>query len=524
MLGQIPAYASYIALGCGAAPKTEISKIPTSYSISGSTVTVTISGGHTFKAGDNIVVQMNDSRVDGDKTIATATSTQLTFPANYTITALTAVNDAFPGTGYAEYTSASAHRLIVGDLVTTTGFTDTDFNNTNVAVYAIASSTTFIIAEAGTGTTSSGTLSTITPTVQAGAIISIDYSAKRSLDFEMVRVPITSRGLSIEDTIDTLVFGAESPTQDRLSVTEIGIYSAGTNNLSVGSQSNILHTFANYENWELHSLTSSAVSDYIGVLGKDQTGAVLALTSTDIAKFISSDDAIFENANRTTLLEKPRMYDSTLIVSGNMSSIDNIATSASAMTIGTDIVSGVPDYRHIHLLGQSYNFNQNSSSDEIRIAFSVLYKTVQTITNPDYLGIIVEFSSETETVNPKYARMKIRKTSADLASTHYFVETVSLANLEMSANFSWSAVDTVKIFCTALSGGSPSSNYYVALDAIRFQNVYDEDKNSSYGMSAYSVVGTTKTISATDYIVPIEKSLNNSSLIEYKFPITVSDI
>lgn len=535
MLGQIPSYASYLALGCGASPSTETSKTPTSYSISGSTVTVTISGGHTFKAGDNVVVQMNDSRVDGDKTIATVTSTQLTFPANYTIPALTAVNDAFPGTGYAEYTSASAHNLVVGDLITTTGFTDTDFNNTDVAVYAVTTSTKFLIVEAGTGTTSTGTLSTIKPTVQSGATISIDYSAKKSLDFEIVRVPITSRGLATENGIDVLVLGAESPTQDRLSITEIGLYSAGTNNLVTGSQSGVLHTFANYENWELHNTTSAIVTDFSGVLSTDN-GATIALTAANPATYISADSAIFENADRTSNLEKPRMYDSTLVLNGKLSyiqNVDNLTTMAYATGSG-NIGASIQDNRHVHLLGQTYSFDENSSSDEIRIAFSILYKAVAPAatptSDPSYIGIIVEFSSETETASPKYARLKINKSSTELAESRYFVENVPLSDLEISGNFAWSAVDTIKIFFSAFTGTAPydvadlSENYSLALDAILFENIYDEEQNSSYGLVAYSTVGTTKTISSTNYIVPIEKSLNNSSLVEYKFPIVVGDL
>jgi len=535
MLDQIPSYGSYLALGCGAPPSTTTSKTPTSYSISGSTVTVTISGGHTFKVGDSIIVDMSDGRVDGNKTIATVTSTQLTFPANYTIPALTAVNDVFPGSGYAEYTAASGHRLVVGDLITTTSFTDADFNNTDVAVYAVPSSTVFLIAEVGTGTTSAGTLSTIKPTVQGGSTISLDYSGKTSLNFEMLRVPITSRGLATEDGVDMLVLGAEAPTQDRLSVTEIGVYSAGTNNLVTGSQSGVLHTFANYENWELHNTTAVTVTDFPTGLSTD-SGSTISLSSTTPATYLNADSAFFENADRTSNQERPRMYTSTLVVNGKLSyieNVDNLGTMAVATGSG-NIGAGIQDGRHVHLLGQTYPFDQNSSSDEIRVVFSVLYKkvvpqVVGTSPNsaPSYIGIILEFSSETTA--GKYARVKINKDSTKFANSRYFVESVPLSNLEISDGFAWSSVDTIKVYFSAFTGTAPyvaadlSDEYSLALDAISFENVYDEEQNSSYGLVAYSSVGSTKTISATNYIVPIEKTVNNSTLIEYKFPIVVGD-
>lgn len=547
MLGQIPAFGSYLALGCGAPPSTETSKTPTSYSISSptvtvdgnsrSTVTVTISGGHQFKAGDQIVVQMNDSRVDGDKTIITATSTQLTFAANYFLhQTLLSVNDAFPGTGYALYTSSLTHQLIVGDLITTTNFTDPDFNNADVAVYAVPSGTTFILPEAGVGETSGGTLSVIKPTVQPGATITIQYSAKRSLDFEMLRVPITSRGLATENGIDMLVLGAQTPTQERLSITEVGIYSAGTNNLVTGSQSNMLHTFANYENWELHNTTSAIVTTFPTALSSDQ-GATLNVSSTYPATFISADDAVFQNADRTLHQERPRMYDSTLVLNGKLSYIQNV-NNTTTMTVDNEAIgnigTGIRDNRHIHLLGQTYAFDQNSSSDEIRVAFSILYKKVLPAavpnSDPSYIGIIIEFSSEANIDTTKRARLKISKNSTELANSRYFVESVPLSDLEVSGDFAWSAVDTVKIYFSAFTGTSPyiatdlSDEYSLALDAISFENVYDEEQNSSYGLVAYSTLGTTKTIGVIGYTVPIEKNLNNSSLIEYKFPIVVGDI
>ena len=521
MLGQIPAYSSYIAIGCGARVISDTEKIPTSYSISGSTVTVTISGGHKFNVGDSVVVDMNDSRVNGEKTLATVSSTQLTFPANYTIPALTAVNDVFPGTNYAEYTAASAHRLIVGDLVTTTGFSDADFNNTDVAVYAIASSTTFIIGEAGTGTTSAGTLSTIKPVVQANSTISLNHSTNRKLNFEMTRIPVTSRGLAVEDGVDMLVFGAEVPTQDRFGISEIGLFSAGTNNIVTGSDSTIMHTLANFENWELHdSVSATTVLPYSGAVAPSTgspttTGTPLSLPTTTYATFINASDQAFNNVNRTRLHEKPRMYDSTLVVQGDLSVITGMSSGVSSMEYEDET-------RHVHLLGQTYNFSSNSSSDEIRLAFSVLYRNMSTISDPSYVGIIIEFSSEADVANTKFARMKIRKTSAELAKSHYFIETVSLNDLEKSATFSWDSVDTIKIY--AMVDAATKTDYYISLDALRFENVYDEQQNASYGMVGYATARSTKTISSTVYTTPIEKEINRSGLIEFKLPIQLGEL
>ena len=45
-----------------------------------------------------------------------------------------------------------------------------------------------------------------------------DYSAKKNLDFEMFRVPISSRGFINEDGVDKIVLTAELPTEERYEI------------------------------------------------------------------------------------------------------------------------------------------------------------------------------------------------------------------------------------------------------------------------------------------------------------------
>jgi hypothetical protein len=59
-----------------------------------------------------------------------------------------------------------------------------------------------------------------------------DYSTKESLDFEMFRVPITSRGFVTENGVSQVVLTAELPTEERYEITEVGIFSASSNSIS----------------------------------------------------------------------------------------------------------------------------------------------------------------------------------------------------------------------------------------------------------------------------------------------------
>ena len=56
--------------------------------------------------------------------------------------------------------------------------------------------------------------------------VSDDFATKTNLDFEMFRVPISSRGFVNENGIDKIVLTAELPTEERYEITEVGLYSA----------------------------------------------------------------------------------------------------------------------------------------------------------------------------------------------------------------------------------------------------------------------------------------------------------
>ena len=96
-----------------------------------------------------------------------------------------------------------------------------------------------------------------------------DYSSKTSLDFEMFRVPITSRGFINEDGVNKIVLTAELPTEERYEISEVGLYSAGSNP-SVGAyDSKTVYIFNDSEGWEYHpqNSTPSTISSIFVPIG-----------------------------------------------------------------------------------------------------------------------------------------------------------------------------------------------------------------------------------------------------------------
>jgi hypothetical protein len=182
-----------------------------------------------------------------------------------------------------------------------------------------------------------------------------------------------------------------------------------------------------------------------------------------------------------------------------------------------------PGSNHIHLTGASVDFTRNSPTDELRLAFSVVNKDGTSNDIPERVRVLIEFAS-TETENAEYARFEaevVNDSSGgayDFDTERYFVVTKQLQDLYTSTNFTWNAVTVVKIYASVFaeeSGpiGVPSSNYYVALDALKLENV--ATVNPLYGLTGYSVIQTAG--AAT-----VVKSPNTSNYVEFRFSVDLS--
>jgi hypothetical protein len=169
---------------------------------------------------------------------------------------------------------------------------------------------------------------------------------------------------------------------------------------------------------------------------------------------------------------------------------------------------------HIHLTGASFNLDKNSANDELRLAFSVINRLNNNNT-PDKVRIVVEFASDdTNLANRQYASLQVELAASELSTNRYVVLSKTLEDLVKSAEFSWTAISIVKIYVSVLDNtDTPDPDYYVALDAIRFENL--NTPNSLYGLTGYSVVRTSDGR-------PIVKESNTSNLVEFRFAMDVA--
>jgi hypothetical protein len=358
-------------------------------------------------------------------------------------------------------------------------------------------------------------------------------SNKENLDFEMFRVPISSRGYVQENGMNKIVLTAELPTEERYEITEVGIYSAGSNPSAGSYDSKTVFAFTDAENWEYHTSAATSPIPTIPVPldtndDNNITGSYLinsstkeydavngVLTATPVFQ-ANSDNSIFYKTSRALRYERCRFLNNTILIQGNTSDLD--INAVAGPTYGHfDITSG----SHIHLTGVDLDFDKNSLKDELRLAFSLVSKT-GSASGPDTVRILVDFASDDETTSPQFARFEANLNNGsslseplddEFETNRYYVVSKPLQDLYTSPNFSWNAVNVVKIYVSVIDNGNPSSDYYVALDALRLENV--ATKNPLYGLTGYTVVQNT----GGETII---KSPNTNNYVEFRFSIGVS--
>jgi hypothetical protein len=126
-----------------------------------------------------------------------------------------------------------------------------------------------------------------------------NFATKESLDFEMFRVPISSRGFVNENGIDKIVLTAELPTEERYEITEVGLYSAGSNPSAGAQDSKTVFAFTQGENWEYHTASAAIAIPIVSVPLDPNDDDIINATGTENGVFqTNADNSIFYNTDR----------------------------------------------------------------------------------------------------------------------------------------------------------------------------------------------------------------------------------
>jgi hypothetical protein len=342
-----------------------------------------------------------------------------------------------------------------------------------------------------------------------------DYSEKQNLDFEMFRVPISSRGFVNDGATEKLVLTAELPTEERYEITEIGLYSAGSNPSAGAYDSKTVFAFTQGENWQYHTnVAATSIPTITEPLDDPLDDNVIA--TADPVFQTNADNSIFYKSPRPERYERARFLNNIILIQGDDS--DLTVDPSTGSSAGHFIIE--PGSNHIHLTGADVNFSRNSPIDELRLAFSIISKDGDSASVPDTVRILVDFA-ETEAENTgEFARFEIELENGsgtggtyDFETNRYYVASTQLQELYQTQGFTWNAVTVVKIYACAIVSDVPSADYYIALDALRLENI--ATTNPLYGLTGYSVVKNTDAET-------IIKSPNTSNYIEFRFSVGVT--
>lgn len=345
---------------------------------------------------------------------------------------------------------------------------------------------------------------------------------KNRLDFEMLRAPIISKGYVTEDGVSKVVLTAELPSEERYEITEVGIFSAGSNPSAGPQDSKTIYSFSQAENWEYHSETlAGQIPIVYEPLDTEDNPNVIAgeyvyngaMTSMPVIQ-TNADNKIFTNSERVDRHERCRFLNNIILVSGDYA---NLSLSGGNLSVSNNS-------NHLHLNGISLDFDKNFPNDQIKLSFSLINKDGESTELPDSVKILLEFAStdiynsgewarfEVDIYNSSYESAPVGARTEDFATNRYFVVTKELQGLKKSNGFTWAAVNSARIYCSVIKDDEPTNNYYVGLDALRLENV--GSINPLYGMTGYSII---KNIDAR----PIIKLANTTNLIEFRFAVDV---
>lgn len=318
---------------------------------------------------------------------------------------------------------------------------------------------------------------------------------KGVLDFEMARVPITSKGFVDDNGTTKMSLTAELPAENRYEITEVGLWSAPSNSLAINSDSHLLFDFTS--SWQSHG-TSITQPQIETNLGSDGT-----ITTTKTIFYTPSDDINLHGYERRLRKEGPRFLNQNLFIRGDTSTISGSTGSWAADSGST----------HIHLNNVNFNIGNNSPSDTLTLAFSLIDKDYLGSGDPDYVKIFIEFYRNEISTSNGYAKKEIYISGTDFTNNRYKSITFPISSLITSSDFSAKDIKVCRIFTSVIKSGTPSTSHYIAFDGMRVDNIITD--NPIYKLTGYSIV-------KANNAHPIVKNKNSNNYIEFRFNLGIA--
>jgi hypothetical protein len=336
-----------------------------------------------------------------------------------------------------------------------------------------------------------------------------DWPQKTSLDFEMFRVPILSRGFIEDENGDAqVVFSAEVPTTERYEITEVGIYSAASNPAASGYDSRTLYAFTREEQWKYNEALLQTVDSPLDNL--DASNDITLQNRSYPVIQTNATNRMFRN-QRIIRSEQARYLNNMIMLSSNFSEL-NGASLGSISLSGKDKIS----------LATSLDLSRNSPLDEIRLALSVVDVSGTAGVAPYSARAVIEF---TTVDNSGSFRLNFQTPVGDLSDSRYSVVSQTLSQGQITGDFIWSSVNNINVYGSIVDSsgvpiienvsGTDYPYYYLSVDALRLENT--NSQNPLYGLTGYTVIENTE--NGVDR--PVVKLPNTSAMVEFRLGVGV---
>jgi hypothetical protein len=501
LMGTSPAYASYIAMGCGAKPRLNVNQLLNASS-SGTLVTVTSTTG--LWVGAKITKISGTGTLGSDNTIVTAVNSSTTFTVNVAPTlALSSATLSIQADPTKTVLDFEMFRIPI----VSRGYINEDGLDKIVLTAELPTEERYEFSEIGIFSAGSNSLAGASDSKVLYAFTQDEqwehHTSTASTAIPSVFSPLDSANNDIIDVaFDVFQSNADNRTfnnQDRLDRYERSRF---LNNiiLMVGDDANLSRTVL--------------ITDAVG------NGTTITYT-TALDHTLSAGDVI------TISGINPSGYNlsGVTVASVTSSTTFTVTNSTTGSYVSGGQINTTPHFiinansNHIHLTGTTLNLDRNSPSDLIKLAFAVVSKDGSSSVPPDNVKILVEFASGDIPGAGEFARMEIDVTNGtgvgeyNLSTNRYLVIQKQLQELYKTPGFTWNTVRVVKIYASTIVSGTPTDDYYICLDAIRLDNV--STFNPLYGMTGYSIVQNTDAET-------VVKSANTTNYVEFRFALGVA--
>jgi len=294
------------------------------------------------------------------------------------------------------------------------------------------------------------------------------------ISYQLVGTDTSSVGGTVRVIRTSLSLTAELPADNRYEITEVGVWSAENNSLASTFDSHNVFNFTNA--WQEHSVsigTPPTVSNFGSATDINQT------TVPQKVFFAATNNEIFENITRKNRKEGPRFLNTTLMMRGDTSLVSGLAGD----WVATGAVAGeIPT--HVHLNNVNFDISQNSPSDRLNFAFSLVDRDAIGNNIPEEVKVLVEFFVNENTTTTGYAKLELYFDGNQFEGNRYKIVDLPISqgmkesNKILSNIISASGNGTILTFVTDTShsyeigqevttyGDSLPTNYQVTKSAI----------------------------------------------------------